>query len=183
MPKTGTTPLKLNRSLALGIRIAPIALGLAAIGMAPAAKISFENVVGPAGISFVLDNSVTPEKHQIETMIAGVAVFDYNNDGLLDIYFVNGASIPGLEKSHPRYYNRLYRNNGDGTFTDVTESAGLRGAGYGMGVAVGDYDNDGYEDVFLTGVNRNQLFHNNGDRKSTRLNSSHEFVSRMPSSA
>ena len=163
MGKTGKTPFQVNRTGAVWMRTVLIFLGLAAVSMAPDAKICFENIVVPSGISFVLDNSATPQKHQIETMIAGVAVFDYNNDGLLDIYFVNGAAVPGLDKSNPRYYNRLYRNNGDETFTDVTDSAGLRGAGYGMGVAAGDYDNDGYEDVFVAGVNRNQLFHNNGD--------------------
>jgi hypothetical protein len=96
-------------------------------------------------------------------MTGGVAVFDYNNDGLLDIFFTNGAAIPSLEKSDPSYYNRLFRNNGDGTFTDVTESAGLKGKGYSMGVAAGDYDNDGFVDLYVTGVNYNQLFHNNGD--------------------
>src|ERR1035441_6499518 len=116
MVKRGATPLKAGRTVAVWIRIGPIVLGLAAAGMAPDAKIRFENIVVPSGISFVLDNGATPQKHQIETMIAGVAVFDYNNDGLLDIYFVNGAAIPGLDKSNPRYYNRLYRNNGDGKF-------------------------------------------------------------------
>ncbi len=96
-------------------------------------------------------------------MTGGVAVFDYNNDGLLDIFFTNGAEIPSLEKIGPSYHNRLFRNNGDGTFTDVTEKAGLAGAGYSMGVAAGDYDNDGFVDLYVTGFNRNQLFHNNGD--------------------
>jgi hypothetical protein len=96
-------------------------------------------------------------------MVGGVAVFDYNNDGLLDIFFTNGAAIPSLEKTDPSYWNRLFRNNGDGTFTDVTEKAGLQGVGYSMGVAAGDYDNDGFVDLYVTGVNRNQLFHNNGD--------------------
>ncbi len=96
-------------------------------------------------------------------MMGGVAVFDYNNDGLLDIFFTNGAAIPSLQKINPAYYNRLFRNNGDGTFTDVTERAGLKGIGYSMGVAAGDYDNDGYVDLYVAGVNRNQLFHNNGD--------------------
>jgi len=101
-------------------------------------------------------------------MAGGVAVFDYNNDGLLDIFFTNGASIPSLQKDNPSYFNRLFRNNGDGTFTDVTEKAGLAGIGYSMGVAAGDYDNDGYVDLYVTGVNRNQLFHNNGDGTSPR---------------
>ncbi|MGH2361843.1 MAG: CRTAC1 family protein [bacterium] len=96
-------------------------------------------------------------------MVAGVAILDYNNDGWSDIYFVNGAKIPELVKTGPEYYNRLYRNNCDGTFTDVTEEAGVRGEGYSMGVAVGDYDNDGWPDIFVTGVNRNLLFHNNRD--------------------
>jgi enediyne biosynthesis protein E4 len=96
-------------------------------------------------------------------MTGGVALFDYNNDGLLDIFFTNGAEIPSLEKSDPSYYNRLFRNNGDGTFTDVTEMAGLAGVGYSMGVAAGDYDNDGFVDLYVAGFNRNQLFHNNGD--------------------
>ncbi len=96
-------------------------------------------------------------------MLGGVAVFDYNNDGLLDIFLTNGAAIPSLEKTNPSYWNRLYRNNGDGTFTDVTEQAGVQGVGYSMGVAAGDYDNDGWVDLYVTGVNRNQLLHNNGN--------------------
>ena len=91
------------------------------------------------------------------------ALFDYDGDGFLDIYLVNGAEIPSLEKTSPDYWNRLFHNNGDGTFTDVTEKAGVAGAGYGMGVAVGDYDNDGRPDLFLASVTGNQLLHNNGD--------------------
>jgi hypothetical protein len=125
--------------------------------------IVFENTIGHSGITFKMNNSVSARKHQVETMLAGVAVFDYNNDGWMDIYFSNGASLPGMDKSDPRYWNRLYRNNGDGTFTDVTERAGVRGAGFAMGVAAADYDNDGWVDLYVTGVNRNQLFHNNGD--------------------
>ncbi len=136
-----------------------MAVGLG--GVAP--RIVFENTIDRTGIGFVMNNSVTPRKHQVETMIAGAAVFDYNNDGLLDLYFVNGARLPELRKAGPQYSNRLYRNNGDGTFTDVTAKAGLAGSGYGMGVAAGDYDNDGWEDLYLAGVNRNQLMHNNGD--------------------
>src|SRR5581483_10240208 len=93
----------------------------------------------------------------------GVALLDYDGDGWLDIYLVNGAAIPSLQKESPAYWNRLFRNNHDGTFTDVTERAGVAGAGYGMGVAVGDYDNDGRPDIFLANVTGNQLFHNNGD--------------------
>jgi len=125
--------------------------------------IEFEDVIEHSGIDFVLKNSISPKRYSIETMMGGVAVFDYNNDGLLDIFFTNGAAIPALEKSGPGYYNRLYRNNGDGTFSDVTEKAGLQGMGYSMGVAAGDYDNDGFVDLYVCGVNQNQLFHNNGD--------------------
>ena len=130
---------------------------------APAGPIAFENVIDRSGVRFVMDSSTSPRKHQIETMLAGVAIFDYDNDGLMDLYFVNGARLPDMDKSDPRYWNRLYRNSGDGTFTDVTEKAGVRGAGFGMGVAAADYDNDGWVDLFITGVNRNQLFRNNGD--------------------
>ncbi|HUX45287.1 MAG TPA: FG-GAP-like repeat-containing protein [Terracidiphilus sp.] len=126
-------------------------------------RITFQDLVQKSGIHFQLKNSISPQRYSIETMLGGVAVFDYNNDGLLDIFFTNGAAIPSLEKSDPSFYNRLYRNNGDGTFTDVTKQAGVQGIGYSMGVAVGDYDNDGYEDLYVVGVNHNQLLHNNGD--------------------
>jgi enediyne biosynthesis protein E4 len=135
----------------------------AAAKVTGAAAIAFENVIRQSQIKFELKNSVSPQRYSIETMLGGVAVFDYNNDGLLDIFFTNGAAIPSLEKTGPEYWNRLYRNNGDGTFTDVTRSAGLEGIGYAMGVAVGDYDNDGHEDLYVAGVNHNQLFHNNGN--------------------
>ncbi len=96
-------------------------------------------------------------------MAGGVAVFDYNNDGRLDIFFTNGAEMPSLKKTSAKYWNRLFRNNGDGTFTDVTEKAGLAGSGYDTGVAVGDYNNDGYEDLFVGGVHHSALYRNNGD--------------------
>jgi hypothetical protein len=114
-------------------------------------------------IDFKLDSDETPERHAPETMAGGVAVFDYNNDGKLDIFFTNGADIKTLQKTSAKYSNRLFENDGHGHFTDVTEKAGLAGSGYDMGVAVGDYDNDGYEDIFVTGVYRNTLYHNNGN--------------------
>jgi enediyne biosynthesis protein E4 len=114
-------------------------------------------------IDFKLDSSETPERHAPETMAGGVAVFDYNNDGKLDIFFTNGADIQTLQKTSPKYSNRLFENDGHGHFTDVTEKAGLAGTGYDMGVAIGDYDNDGYEDIFVAGVYRNTLYHNNGN--------------------
>jgi enediyne biosynthesis protein E4 len=125
------------------------------------------------GIDFLLQNSPTPRKFLIETMPGGVALFDYNNDGLLDIFLVNGGRITeGLrvpehfERGNPRYWNRLYRQNRDGSFLDVTQAAGLANAGngnYGMGVAVGDYDNDGNADLYVTSYGKNILYHNNGD--------------------
>jgi hypothetical protein len=117
----------------------------------------------PRPIAFSLDSNETPQRHVPETMAGGVAVFDYNNDGNLDIFFTNGADISTLEKNSPKYWNRLFRNNGDGTFTDVTEKAGLKGTGYDTGVAIGDYDNDGFEDILVTGVYHNTLYHNNGN--------------------
>ena len=132
-------------------------------GQSADSPIVFENTIKASQIDFLLKNSVSPQRYSIETMTGGVAVFDYDNDGLLDIFFTNGAEIPSLEKSNSSFHNKLFRNNGDGTFTDVTEKAGLAGVGYSMGVAAGDYDNDGFVDLYVTGFNCNQLFHNNGD--------------------
>lgn len=114
-------------------------------------------------IDFKLDSNESPEHHAPETMAGGVAVFDYNNDGKPDIFFTNGADLKTLKKDSPKYYNRLFENDGKGHFTDVTEKAGLKGSGYDTGVAIGDYDNDGYEDIFVAGVHHNTLYHNNGD--------------------
>jgi len=96
-------------------------------------------------------------------MAGGVAVFDYNRDGRPDIFFTNGANIATLKKDSPKFSNRLFRNDGHGGFTDVTKEAGLAGTGFDNGVAVGDYDNDGYPDLFVAGVHHNTLCHNNGD--------------------
>lgn len=114
-------------------------------------------------IPFSLENDETPVRHSPATLLGGVAVFDYNNDGRPDIFFTNGASIASLKKDAPRFSNRLFRNDGHGIFTDVTQQAGLVGFGYDQGVAAGDYDNDGYPDLFVAGVHRNTLYHNNGD--------------------
>jgi hypothetical protein len=127
------------------------------------AQIRFEDIATKSGLKFELRNGATGEFHQPELMLGGVAVLDYNNDGCMDIFFTNGAEMPSLKKTGPQFSNRLFRNNCDGTFTDVTEKAGVAGEGYSMGVAVADYDNDGYPDIFVTGVNRNILYHNRGD--------------------
>jgi len=125
------------------------------------------------GVDFILQNSPTAKKFLIETMPGGIALFDYNNDGLLDIFLVNGGRITSslhvpenFARDNPLYWNRLYRQNRDGSFSDVTRAAGLASAGngnYGMGVAVGDYDNDGFSDLYVTSYGKNILYHNNGD--------------------
>ncbi len=114
-------------------------------------------------IPFRLENDETPAKNAPETMPGGVAIFDYNGDGRPDIFFTNGANITTLKKDSPKYRNRLFRNDGNGVFTDVTDAAGLAGTGYDIGVAVGDYDNDGHPDLFVAGLHHSTLYHNNGD--------------------
>src|SRR3989454_1154012 len=130
----------------------------------------FTDVANALGLRFQYMSSHTPKHYLPETMGGGVALFDYDNDGRLDIFLVNGAplqdptpkgSIP--QKAGPAYWNRLFHQKPDGTFEDVTEKAGLQGFGYGMGVAVGDYDNDGFEDLYVTAYGGNKLYHNNGD--------------------
>ncbi len=123
----------------------------------------FEDVTARSGIYYVTDSCPTPNKNQPETMVSGVGLIDYDNDGWLDIFFINGAAIPSLHKEGPQYYNRLFHNNHDGTFTDVTEKAGVAGDGYDMGVAIGDYDNDGWPDIYVASVTGNHLYHNNHD--------------------
>jgi enediyne biosynthesis protein E4 len=120
-------------------------------------------------IDFRLDSCETPERHAPETMAGGLAVFDYNNDGHLDIFFANGADIRTLKKSSSKYSDRLFENDGKGNFKDVTEKAGLTGLGFSNGVAVGDYDNDGFKDMFVGGLHGNQLYHNNGDGTFTDI--------------
>jgi hypothetical protein len=139
--------------------------------LVPAIGVSMLELKQPRGVDFTLQNSSTPQKYLIETMPGGVALLDYNNDGLLDVFLVNGGHVDpkhpeNFDRHDPRYWNRLYRQNKDGSFTDVTEQAGLANAGdgnYGMGVAVGDYDNDGYPDLYVTSYGKNILYHNNGD--------------------
>jgi hypothetical protein len=145
--------------------VAAAALLAGWLSSAPAGPdpVAFVDVAPQAGIDFILRNAASGDRHQIETMVSGVAVFDYDSDGWPDIYFVNGASLPKLEKSDPSFYNRLYRNRRDGTFADVTDHAGVRGEGFAMGVAAADFDNDGAVDLFVTGVNRNILYRNRGD--------------------
>lgn len=117
----------------------------------------------PSEMPARLETDETATRHVPATMAGGVAVLDFNKDGRPDLFFTNGANIETLRKDSPKYRNTLLRNDGNGVFTDVTESAGLAGSGYDIGVAVADYDNDGYPDIFVAGVHRNTLYHNNGD--------------------
>jgi hypothetical protein len=155
------------------IPLAAWCLSLAAVCLSAPSSAPIFHATLPRGVDFTLENSPTALKYLIETMPGGVALLDYNNDGLLDIFLVNGGRIAGgveqpadFARHDPRYWNRLYRQNRDGSFTDVTKEAGLENAGdgnYGMGVAVGDYDNDGYPDIYVTSYGKNILYHNNGD--------------------
>ena len=159
----GQDQVESKRKYAYMAAPALVALGAAlGFGVAPD-PITFENISERSGIDFVLRNGATPEKRQIETMAGGVALFDYDGDGLLDVFFTNGATQPGLLKDSPAWWNRLYRNRGQGVFEDVTARAGVRGEGFSMGAAVADYDNDGHADLFVAGVGRNILYRNRGD--------------------
>jgi enediyne biosynthesis protein E4 len=141
------------------------------VGLAAGAQpVTYQDVTSRSGIHFNDCNSPTAEKYLIESMTGGVALLDYDNDGFLDIFVVNGARIhagqrdgEAPDKSAPACWNRLYHNNHDGTYTDVTEKAGVRGSGYGMGAAVGDFDNDGFADLLVTNFGSAILYRNNGN--------------------
>jgi len=157
----------------VGGRILAIWLLLSLMGAAPPPSVQFTDVTSAVHLDFKHESSATSNKYLIETMGGGVALLDYDNDGRLDIFFTNGAKVDdpmpdgkAADKSDSKFWNRLYHQNPDGTFTDVTEKAGLTGIPqnhYDMGVAVGDYDNDGFEDIYITGFGGNTLYHNNGN--------------------
>jgi len=147
--------------LAFSLLVPLCAMGIVTLSQeqrAPAIRFEFKP------LPFRLDSDESPTARNVpETMAGGVAVFDYNGYGRPDIFFANGADLATLKKTSDKYSNRLYRNDGNGVFTDVTAKAGLAGTGFDVGVAVGDYDNDGHPDLFVTGVHGNTLYHNNGD--------------------
>jgi hypothetical protein len=144
--------------------------GSSAVGPAATVPGHFIDTTEQSGVHFLHQAPHTSRKYLLETMGSGVALFDCDGDGRLDLFLVNGApysdptpkgTIP--QKTGPEYWNRLYHQKNDGTFEDITEKAGLAGVGYGMGVAAADYDNDGHEDLFVTGYGGNHLYHNNGN--------------------
>jgi hypothetical protein len=129
----------------------------------PPVGVHFTDIRKSAGITFQQDSTQTDEKYYLETMGTGVGWIDYDQDGLMDLYFVQSGATDAYKPSRP-LHSALYRNNGDGTFSDVTEKAGVGGEGhYGQGVAVGDYNNDGFPDLFVTGYGRAILYRNNGN--------------------
>ncbi|MEO8659605.1 MAG: CRTAC1 family protein [Bryobacteraceae bacterium] len=170
----------MTRRALLKIPFLPAARSLFAAAPEPPV---FSDVTASSGIRFVNAASPTSQKYLPESMTGGVAMFDYDGDGCQDLFFVNGASLSDPmtagqqpDKSDPRFWNRLYHNDGGGKFTDVTEKAGLRGTGYGMGVAVGDYNNDGRADLFVTNLGRSILYRNNGDGTFTDVTSESKIV-------
>ena len=157
---------RLSRSLVYGVLIT-VAVSFEAIGAAQQATAAqqtmpqFENAAIPAGIAFSHENGATPEKYLPETMGGGVALLDYDADGWVDLFFVNGGSFADPAVA-ARARHQLYRNNRDGTFTDVSPDSGIRANGYGMGACAADYDRDGWVDLYVTGVAANQLYRNTG---------------------
>ena len=162
---------RMRRARLPGPWLVPSVVLLTAAASAPA--LQFSDITKESGIAFTHASSATSSKYLIETMGGGVALVDYDNDGRLDVFFTNGARLadpmpPGAapDKSDAAFWNRLYRQTESGAFVDVTERAGLTGRSqnlYGMGVAVGDYDDDGFDDLYVTNYGGNTLYRNNGD--------------------
>ena len=172
----------MRRCLALSRCVMAGGMVFSLLGASPTSDVRFTDITQASGIDFKYENSATSNKYLIETMGGGVALLDYDNDGRLDIFFTNGAKINDPmpdgkqpDKSDRKFWNRLYHQNPDGTFTDVTEKAGVTGMPqnhYDMGIAVGDYDNDGFEDIYVTGYGGNTLYHNNGNGTFTDVTKS-----------
>jgi hypothetical protein len=154
---------RLRQAIAL---VVTVLFGIRLVAFVSAAQqehsVRFTNIAAEAKINFKHENGATPQKYMPETMAGGSIILDYNNDGWPDIFFVNGGSFADKQRAAAARH-RLYRNNKDGTFTDVTAQTGIGVAGFGMGACSADYDNDGWPDVFITGVGANKLYHNNGN--------------------
>jgi len=148
--------LKLTPGNEEGARVLRQASTAAVAGGGRASDVAFER----RQLEFVLEHSPSAEKHVVSTMAGGLAVFDFNNDGLLDLFFTNGAELPSLRKSDPKYWNRLYKNLGGLRFVDVTAEAGLAGEGFSIGAAAADFDGDGWTDLFVAGAGKNLLYRN-----------------------
>jgi len=137
------------------------------------AEIQFVDATAAAGISFQHVDGRTGEKYLIETLGSGALFFDFDLDGALDLYIVNATYIPPpIDEKHSHGHlpeNKLYQNNGDGTFTDITQKAGVGDTGYGVGCASADIDNDGYPEIYITNYGHNRLYHNNGDGTFTDI--------------
>jgi hypothetical protein len=153
-----------------------------ALGLQPARRPHFVDVKPRSKFSYISNNSPGERKYFPQPMSGGVAIFDYDNDGLLDIFFTNGAKFPEMSKQDPAFYNCLLHQKSDGTFEDVTEKAGLRGEQltFNFGVAVGDYDNDGFEDLFICAAGRNALYHNNGNGTFTDVTAASAIGTKPP---
>jgi enediyne biosynthesis protein E4 len=136
----------------------------AGVGAAPR-RPHFTDIAPRSAITYITNNNYTGRKYFQQPMCGGIGILDYDNDGRMDIFFSNGAQLPELKKTSPAFYNCLLRNKGDGTFEDVTAKAGIAGEhlDYSYGVAVGDYDNDGFPDIFIANTGKNTLYHNNGN--------------------
>src|SRR5215467_1401911 len=153
--------------MSLSGRTLGLLLLLVSLPVAPAqspkpqtAVADFQDIAEKAGLKFeIVSGDKASKKYIIETTGTGVAIFDYDNDGWPDIFIVNGTTLEA-KSSGPAPTNHLFHNNHDGTFTDVTEKAGLRSSGWGQGVCAGDYDNDGFDDLYVTYYGKNRLYHN-----------------------
>jgi enediyne biosynthesis protein E4 len=158
-----TSKLSRRDFLRLGVAAAasPVLRAARPLAASPPGAVRFVDITRRSGVHFRHYTGAFGKQYLPETMGSGCAFIDYNNDGLPDIFLIQGMDFPGHFRHHT--LQRLYRNNGDGTFTDVSARSGVNVEIYGMGVAIGDYDNDGRDDIYLTGLSESKLFHNEGD--------------------
>src|SRR5258708_12453447 len=150
-------------AIGAGIILAFLCYAFAFQSPQPPRRPHFTNIAPHSTLTYLTNNDLSPRKYFPQPIAGGVAIFDFDNDGKMDIFFTNGAKLPELKKTGPSFYNCLLRNKGDGTFEDVTKKAGLLGEDldYNTGVAIGDYDNDGYQHIFIPAPKKNVLYHNN----------------------